>query len=359
MDTKNIDIDLETPAIATSIENKIIDKAILSDAHQHNINLDTLEDFGKENISEQIPVVSTKKIKEIPFWHDLDVRLKDIINPIIKNSEQPVIIVSDDKAVYFNGSAMQILDIVSPKHVIDTPFLNFVDKNDWNNLTSNIGEMLTNEKKQNINLRSTKGKLISVEFQAVYLPDSKHFSFILIGNHQHKPTSNLFNNLYDELTGLPNFFLFEDRVQMAINYENYKDNRQPSNLIAVAGIAIDNIEDFRKLHLEEFVIKKLANTLVLSLNKGFTVARGLKYPFWVLMPNIKNAYDLDFELKKLMAILNDGVSDNFNTHDLIVSVGVSVFPTPARSAKKLMEQSINAIKQAQNSPESSIVKFKL
>ena len=66
------------------------------------------------------------------------------------------------------------------------------------------------------------------------------------------------------------------------------------------------------------------------------------------MPDIANNYDLDTELKKWMAVFKEGVSDNFTTHELSVSVGVSVFPAPARSAKKLIEQAIDAVKEAQN-----------
>ena len=140
-----------------------------------------------------------------------------------------------------------------------------------------------------------------------------------------------------------------------VNNENYKDSRLPKDLIVVASVSIDNIEMFRKLHLEEFALKKIANTLVLSLRKNYTVAKGLKYHFWILMPDIANNYDLDTELKKLMAVFKEGVSDNFTTHELSVSVGVSVFPAPARSAKKLIEQAIDAVKEAQNTSESSMV----
>ena len=196
-------------------------------------------------------------------------------------------------------------------------------------------------------MRTAKGKIVPLEFQAIYLPDSSHFSFILVSTHLSKASRPFFNNLYDDLTGLPNFFLFEDRVQTAVNNENYKDARLPKDLIAVLAVNIENMENFRKLHLEEFVLKKMAGTLVLSLKKNYTVARGLKYSLWILMPDLANGYELDLELKKLRSIFNEGVSDNFTTHELVVKLGVSVFPNPARSSKKLIEQAIFALKKAQ------------
>ena len=355
---KNISIDIENPdgdGVLSSVTG--VDLSLLKDAKRYSIDLNNLEDVESSPSFSELPKQQKKKTKERYFWQGLDVNLNDIVNLVMNSSERPIIMVSDDKAVYFNFTAMQMLDIKDLRSSLNEPFLTFVDKQDWNLLTASIGEMLTAAKKQQIRLRSLKGKISSVEFQAIYLPDTKHFSFILVGNHQNKSNKPFFNNLYDDLTGLPNFFLFEDRVQMAVNNENYKDSRLPRDLIAVVGVNVDNIESFRKLHLEEFVIKKLANTLVLSLKKNYTVARGLKYHFWILMPDIMSGYDFDMEIKKLMALLKEGVSDNFTTHDLTVSVGASIFPNPARSAKKLIEQAIEALKQSQEQEGSSLVMF--
>ena len=41
-------------------------------------------------------------------------------------------------------------------------------------------------------------------------------------------------------------------------------------------------------------------------------------------------------------------------HELLFSVGVSSFPYPARSAKKTIEQTIIAIKEAQANQKSSV-----
>lgn len=356
--SENISIDIENPDGDGNFSSVVgSSMSLLKDAKRYGISLDDLENVNALSPQEILPKQQTKKHKEKLFWQELDVNLNDIVNLVMNSSERPIIMVSDDKAVYFNLTAMQMLDVKDMKSSLQEPFLTFVDKQDWNLLTSSIGEMLTSAQKQKIRLRSLKGKVVAVEFQAIYLPDTKHFSFILVGNHQNKSNKPFFNNLYDDLTGLPNFFLFEDRVQMAVNNENYKDSRLPRDLIAVVGVNIDNIEAFRKLRLEDFVIKKLANTLVLSLKKNYTVARGLKYHFWILMPDLMSGYDLDVEIKKLMALLKEGVSDNFTTHDLTVSVGASVFPNPARSAKKLIEQAIEALKQSQEQDGSSLVMF--
>lgn len=350
----DIETDLEKISEKAAV---IVDDAdaMLAYAAKSGIDLDALENpngvrfVQEENIS--------YNENEKPFWYSLDVKFGDLLNPILNDSERPMVLISDDKILYCNQALMQALDINNSKFIIGEPFLSFVDKEDWSVLTSNIGEMLTDSKKQRIRMKTVNGKVVPIEFQAIYLPDSTHFSFILIGGHFSKASKPFFNNLYDELTGLPNFFLFEDRVQMAVNNENYKDSRLPKDLIAVMVVSIENMNSFHKMHLEDFILKKLANTLVLSLKKNYTIARGLKYPLWILMPDLSNGYELDLELKKLRSLFKEGVSDNFTTHELHVNIGVSVFPNPARSAKKLVEQAISALKAAQEREGCSIELF--
>ena len=280
-----------------------------------------------------------------------------MVNFVLNSSERPVIMISNDKIVYINQATMQFLELFDTKDALGESFFSFVEKDDWNLVAENIGDMLTNAKKLSIRMKTIHEKIVSMEFQAIYLPDSTRFSFILIGAHTSKSNKPFFNNLYDELTGLPNFFLFEDRVQMAINNENYKNTRLTKDLVAVAVVNVDNLDMFRKLHLEDFAIKKLANTLALSLKKNYTVARGLKYSFWILMPDILTIQDFNVEMEKLLNIFKEGVSDYFTNHEVVVSIGASVFPKPARSAKKLVEQSIEALKIAQKDKKSSLKIF--
>lgn len=326
-----------------------IDVGVLEKAEEYNVDLKSLESIGTPEI--KIPSLPQKPDEA---WRQLDVGLSDVINMIIASSERPVFLVRDDKLVYLNLSAMQLLDIKMEKDVVGGNFLNLVSKEDWTLLAENIGEMLTNAKSLKIRLKSMLGKVRPMAFQAIYLSEIEHFSFILLGEHLQKMAKPAFNNLYDDVTGLPNFFLFEDRVQVAVSLEKAKDNAREENMVAVAAINIDNIESFRKMHIEEVVIKKAANSLVLNLPKNATVALGLKYSFWILLPGLKNRMEVNKEIRKIAELLNDGVSDNFTRHDLVYSMGVSTYPQPAHSAKKIIEQAIFAVKKAQGNAKSQV-----
>lgn len=113
-------------------------------------------------------------------------------------------------------------------------------------------------------------------------------------------------------------------------------------------ISIDNIFSLQQLGMAEYVLKKIASKLVFSIKKSYTVARGIKCQFWVLMGDLQDVSDLDVELHKIKAILDEGVDDNLTHHDISSSIGVSVFPVVARSGKKLIDQAIVAVKNAQN-----------
>ena len=85
------------------------------------------------------------------------------------------------------------------------------------------------------------------------------------------------------------------------------------------------------------------------MNKSYTIARGIKIQFWILMSDLSDVNVLDTELQKIKAIFDEGVEDNFAHHNIQSSIGVSVFPVVARSGKKLLDQTIAAVKMAQNS----------
>ena len=289
------------------------------------------------------------------FIKEADVRLDDVIKKFFSSSERPIVIVSDDKIEYANETMQKILE-AGENEIVGQNFFSFVAEEDWNRLAENIGVMLTDGKKVNADLKSKNGKLYNVGLEAIYLPDARRFSFILIGQDrfdagvgiQERATEKpAVLNLYDEVTGLPSFYLFEDRVQMAINYENYKDSRLRKNMVAVIAVSIDNIFVLRQQGIADFVLKKLASKLVLSLKKNYTVARGMAYEFWIMMNDISSMGDLDLEMRKLNAIFMEGVSDNITEHNVNTSIGVSIFPTVAKSAKKLLEQTIKATKKSQ------------
>lgn len=348
---------IENPVVSHGVNLEILKKA-----SEFNVDLSGLE---SDNVGKNIAVTAQVEKKEAPipeftlendFLSEIDVSLSEIINKVIQGSSRPFVIIRDDKIEYVNQTFLKLMEIGSEIEVLREKFLKFVAKEDWNLLAENIGEMLTNNKNLVIRLQTPEGKIIKTHFDAIYLPDNQHFSFILAGENIVEKKVAV-SGLYDNLTGLPNFYLFEDRVQMAVNNENYKDVRFNKNTLAVVGVAIDNSVAFKKIGIYELVLKKISEKLALSLKKTYSIASGLKYQFWILIPDITSDENLNIELQKIKALFDEPVADNFTEHEVLTSIGISVFPEPATSAKKLIEQSILAIKKAQKEGGNKMVFF--
>lgn len=305
-----------------------------------------------ENRTEELSADEDLQPEE-DFMENAEVRVRDLIDKFLADSVRPVIIICDDKVKYVNQVVRDMLN-VGDDAIVGHNFLDFVKRDDWNLLAENIGVMLTDAKKVSIHLQTSDNQVMEVVLEAMYIPDDNHFAFVLIGNQMkkeaepHQVSGANMVSLYDQVTGLPSFYLFEDRVRVAVNQEAYKDVPAQKNMIAVMAISIDNMFSLKQLGMAEFVLKKIASKLVFSLKKNYTVARGIKSQFWILMSDLQDVSDLDVELHKIKAILDEGVEDNLAHHEVNSSIGVSVFPVVARSGKKLIDQAIVAVKNAQN-----------
>lgn len=337
---------------------------ILSQAATYNVDLDSLENvqnFAPEAVVRQAEFQEEKvEIPQITNLEEIDIKLSDIVTKIFERSHRPYVIVCDDKIEYMNRAALDLIGADDSSGVLHHNFLEFVVKDDWNKLAENIGVMLTDDAEVEFMMKSQLGKISRVKMHAIYVPDSQHFSFILVGLPPEgavTSTTQTVVNMFDASTGLPNFYLFEDRVQVAVNNENYKDVRQSRNMIAVLGVSLDNLQMFKQAKMDEFIIKKLASRLVLGLPKHYTVARGLKYQFWIMMNDISSLPELEVEVAKVRKMLDEPVADNFVEHFVHASIGISVFPKPAKSAKKLMEQAIAAVNEAQKLADVPYVFF--
>ena len=324
-----------TAFLDSNFDKKVVN---FDEAKNYFINLDELETGLRQ--------VETQQADTIESWHNLDVRFIDIINSFIATSERPVFFIRDDKLVYMNQAAVTSYEIQSDKDFIGNNFFNLIVKEDWELLSKNIGEMITDSKEVIVRIKNNKDKVIPAKLRAIYLPESDHFSFILMGEHKANKNKFSYSNLYDELTGLPNFFLFEDRVEVAIVNENAKEKIEDVCSIAVVAINIDNIDFFKKLQTADIVISRVAEALALSLPKTATIAVGLKYSFWVMLKTRKEE-ELRSCLNLILEVLKKGVSDNFARHEILFSMGISCFPQKTRSSKKIMEQALLALEANQ------------
>lgn len=287
---------------------------------------------------------------------DMDIPIPDAARGIFDRSERPTLIVCDDNIEYANNAFLKLLGFSDYSKVMNEKFLKFVSQDDWNFIAENIGDVLTGNGVIELRMLNANYKVIKVSFDTVYLEDRQHFCFILLGRPvEVKVSTNAV--LYDERIGLPKFYLYEYRVQNAIDYENYKSPSLKRNKIAVCGIALKNYTALKNDGQIEFVMQRMAEKLLLSLSKLYTVAVGTKYQFWLLLPDMQSEVEIQQELSNIQNLLNAPIANTNMRYDVSVAMGVSIYPDMAQSSKKLISQAEMAVRQALKSQQSTIVYF--
>ncbi len=344
------------------------DVSLLNKARDYNVNLDDMENIREGEVpfprepEHDVQIISEPEdayeepALEKTGFEKTDVHLQDVINKCFHGSDRPITIIRDDKIAYANMSFLKLIKVKNFVKIQNHNFLEYVVKDYWNTVAENIGEALTTNKSIQIGMKDSLGGLYKINFDAVYIPDNHTFSFILIGERREsRPGEGQY--LYDDVTGLPTYYLLEDRIQTIINSKNSRSPSFGKMLTALIGVSIDNIANFDRLGNTNLILKRLTSRIGLSLNKTYTLARGLKLQFWIFIPDIENEEALNTEVNNIKLLFEAPLEDNFSRYEVKVSLGISVFPEPATSGKKLIEQARLAVEKAQKNTSGKIVYF--
>lgn len=154
--------------------------------------------------------------------------------------------------------------------------------------------------------------------------------------------------MYDRLTGLPSFNLFEDRLQMALTNEKAKNLRLRRLKIAVVGIKIENLASFAEGSARDDVIRQTARELVELLPENYTVARGINYQFWLMMPYLESREDGKVIIEKIKSTLAKPLSAAGGVYHRSCKMGAVLYEhNPADSVNTLVGKAIFALQRAE------------
>lgn len=163
------------------------------------------------------------------------------------------------------------------------------------------------------------------------------------------------DGMYDELTGIPSFNLYEDRLQVALTNEKVKDQRMRRLKIAVVGIFIENFSDLSSEKIRRQVLKKNAEALIKALPLNYTVARGINYQFWLMMPYLSTKADAEVMVEKVKDALVGKISDNGQDVRLRYKIGVSLFEhNPDDTVTTLVGKAIYALQKAKAGKKDTV-----
>ncbi len=149
---------------------------------------------------------------------------------------------------------------------------------------------------------------------------------------------------FDALTGLPNRYLLEDRIQQAL----YQTRREGG----AALLALVDLDDFRFLNETlgaergDRVLQEVAGRLGRHLRRSDTLARLDADTFAVLLGRLPGPSAALPVLDKIRATVTDPYHDRGATLRLSASIGVEMFPEGAASAPELLEHARSALEDA-------------
>lgn len=160
--------------------------------------------------------------------------------------------------------------------------------------------------------------------------------------------------LYDKITGLPSFNLFEDRLQMALINEKVKDARFRRLKIAVVGLKIENLASFSD-DTQNIVLKQTADSISQLLPQNYTLARGINYQFWIMMPYLESKEEGRLMIEKIKTLVSRQFQYQNKTFQLNCRIGAVLFEhSPEDSVSTLIGKAIYALQQAEENNQTLV-----
>jgi diguanylate cyclase (GGDEF)-like protein len=139
---------------------------------------------------------------------------------------------------------------------------------------------------------------------------------------------------HDVLTGLPNRFLLNDRLSIAL--------KRAGRFDPVLGVLMVDLDGFKKVndtlghHAGDLVLCEVAARLVCSVRQTDTVARLGGDEFIVLLPDLHLAEEAESVAGKIVAAISEPIDVGGTQVQISASIGVCTSPEHGRVAEKLM-----------------------
>jgi len=162
---------------------------------------------------------------------------------------------------------------------------------------------------------------------------------------------NKYLALHDELTGLPNRRLFQDRL--ANTLERARRSGTQAALLLIDLNEFKQVNDSVGHHIGDELLKRVGNLFLGRIRKSDTVARTGGDEFSVILEEPMSRADAARVGKSLADLVADPFEVNGHTVCIGASIGVAVFPDDAADAESLCitaDLRMYAVKQASKEP---------
>ena len=163
--------------------------------------------------------------------------------------------------------------------------------------------------------------------------------------------------LHDNLTGLPNRALLQDRLEHAIKHSDRHDTS-----LAFMVIDLDRFKEINDTlghHVGDRVLNEISTRLLHCLRKSDTVARLGGDEFALIIPETEAAQAIQFAKKISMAINEVLIIDNQNLY-IGASIGISMYPEDGIDSDTLVRYADIAMYSAkQDNIDSALFNIKM
>jgi diguanylate cyclase len=149
---------------------------------------------------------------------------------------------------------------------------------------------------------------------------------------------------HDALTGLPNRFLLQDRIEQAL-----QNARSSHGQVAMLLIHLDNlkaISDSFGQSVSDELLREVSSRLKTCSQAVGTVSRQRGEEFIILLPDVNGVDAIGALTVRLLSAVSAPFSIQANRYDLSASIGISVFPDDSHNLDSLYHHADSAMCQA-------------
>jgi diguanylate cyclase (GGDEF)-like protein len=158
---------------------------------------------------------------------------------------------------------------------------------------------------------------------------------------------------YDQLTGLANQTLVEDRLKQAISRAAYSTRIVATLVVNI--LRLRQVNDLLGRGAGDAVIRAVGERIATAVRSGDTVGRLGAYDFVVVLVDIASAGDLPEIVRKVQAAVPQSVHVDGDEVAVRARIGVAVFPRDGQSAGELIRNASLAVGGASSAEGPEIV----
>ncbi|NOR57666.1 MAG: EAL domain-containing protein [Sulfurimonas sp.] len=232
-------------------------------------------------------------------------------------------------------------------------FLNFISKDDYDNVIKTIDNAIKHGSKFNIKYALTLKNKNEIFVQTRGKVRKKAGGNVRITAVSMDITNDIKNKktieklaYYDSLTGLANRTLLRDRMHKAIQYAKREETK-----LAIIFLDLDHfklINDTLGHSVGDDLLIHIAEILKVHIRESDTLSRLGGDEFVILLPSVKSNFDAQTIAAKIQQTLQS--KHDIGDHQLYItsSIGVSLYPEHGENAEELIRNADTAMYEAKN-----------